>query len=100
MPGKEAESSHGVTPVSWKRDCDLKVRASLRPADTPRMPYGAGSLQQWLGLLKSCPLEGVWLVYKDVRAPVQLCPTPQSCSREPCEPRWCGGHGVAGEEGL
>ena len=38
-------------------------------------------------------------VYGDVRAPVQLCPASQSCSREPCEPRWCGRHGVAGAGG-
>lgn len=93
MPGKETESripdTHGVTPVSWKRDCNLKVRASLRPTEAPGMLYGAGSLQQWLGLLKSCPLRG--------SAGVQGCQG--SCAALPCpselfqrapEPRWCG----------
>lgn len=71
MPGKETEEripdTHGVTPVSWKRDCNLKVRASLRPTEAPGMLYGAGSLQQWLGLLKSCPTGGL--------AGVQGCPS-------------------------
>lgn len=78
----------------------MKVRASLRPTEAPGTPYGDGSLQQWLGLLKSCPLQGVWLADGDVRAPVQLCPAPQSCPESPVSPDGAVGTGWQGKEGA
>lgn len=45
------------------------------------------------GVAEILPTEGVWLVYRDVRAPVQLCPALRAVPESPVSPDGAVGTG-------